>query len=481
MTAALKPDAPASAWLDRLAAVVGPAHAIRDQAAMAPYLVEPRDRFHGAAALIVRPGSTSEVSRLLAIANEGRIGIVAQSGNTGLVGGQTPSPAGDEVVVSLGRLDRIRDLDALDGTITVEAGLTLKAVQEAASAAGKLFPLSLAAEGSARIGGNLATNAGGIGVIAYGSARELCLGLEVVLADGRIWDGLRRLRKDNTGYDLRDLFIGSEGTLGIITAAVLKLFPAPRSRATAWIGVASPQHGLDLLALARERAPGRVTAIELVPRIGLEFTLRHAATRDPLAAPFAWYVLLELSSAAEEEILTAGLEALLAEGLEGGILADAAIARSGAQAAELWRIREALSEVQRHEGGSIKHDVSVPVSRIPAFIDQANAAVARLIPGARPVPFGHIGDGNIHYNVSQPPGADKAAFLARWEEIAAAVHEVVSRLGGSISAEHGIGQLKRHLMGAIKSPVELDLMRDLKRLLDPNGILNPGKLLPEET
>jgi FAD/FMN-containing dehydrogenase len=421
------------------------------------------------------------VSRLLAIANEGRIGIVAQSGNTGLVGGQTPSPAGDEVVVSLDRLDRIRDFDAVDDTITVEAGLTLKAVQEAASAAGKLFPLSLAAEGSCRIGGNLATNAGGIGVIAYGSARELCLGLEVVLADGRIWDGLRRLRKDNTGYDLRDLFIGSEGTLGIITAAVLKLVPAPRSRATAWIGVASPQHGLDLLALARERAPGRVTAIELVPRIGLEFTLRHAATRDPLAAPFAWYVLLELSSAAEEEILTAGLEALLAEGLERGILADAAIARSGAQAEELWRIREALSEVQRREGGSIKHDVSVPVSRIPAFIDQAGAAVARLIPGARPVPFGHIGDGNIHYNVSQPPGADKAAFLALWEDIAAAVHEVVARLEGSISAEHGIGRLKRHLMPAIKSPVELGLMRDLKRLLDPNGILNPGKLLPEET
>jgi FAD/FMN-containing dehydrogenase len=359
--------------------------------------------------------------------------------------------------------------------------LTLKAVQEAASAAGKLFPLSLAAEGSCRIGGNLATNAGGIGVIAYGSARELCLGLEVVLADGRIWDGLRRLRKDNTGYDLRDLFIGSEGTLGIITAAVLKLFPAPRSSATAWVGVASPQAGLDLLALARERAPGSVTAIELVPRIGVEFAMRHAATRDPLAAPSAWYVLLELSSQVEEEILISGIEALLAEGLERGILADAVIARSGAQADELWRIREALSEVQKHEGGSIKHDVSVPVSRIPAFIDQASAAVARLIPGARPVPFGHIGDGNIHYNVSQPPGADKAAFLALWEDIAAAVHEGVSRLEGSISAEHGIGQLKRHLMGAIKSPVELDLMRDLKRLLDPNGILNPGKLLPEVT
>jgi FAD/FMN-containing dehydrogenase len=481
MPTLVRPATPAPQWLDRLAAVVGPAYAIRDAAAMAPWLVEPRDRFHGAAALVLRPGSTDEVSRLLAIANEGRIGIVAQSGNTGLVGGQTPSPAGDEVVLSLDRLDRIRDLDAVDDTITVEAGVTLKAVQEAAAAAGRLFPLSLAAEGSCRIGGNLATNAGGIGVIAYGSARNLCLGLEVVLADGRIWDGLRRLRKDNTGYDLRDLFIGSEGTLGIITAAVLKLYPQPRARATAWIGVAGPQAGLQLLALARERAPGQVTAIELVPRIGLEFTLRHAATRDPLDAPFAWYVLLELSGMADETVLGDGLEAVLAEGLERGLLGDAVVAKSAAQAAELWRIREALSEVQKHEGGSIKHDVSVPVSRIPDFIDQASAAVSRLIPGARMVPFGHIGDGNIHFNVSQPERADKAQFLARWEELAAAVHEVVQSLGGSISAEHGIGQLKRHLMAGIKSPVELALMRGVKRLLDPNGILNPGKLLPEET
>jgi FAD/FMN-containing dehydrogenase len=471
---------PTPELLDRLVAVVGPAHAIRESAMMAPYLVEPRDMFKGRAALVVRPGSTQEVSRLLAIANEGRIGIVAQSGNTGLVGGQTPSPAGDQVVLSLDRLDRVRDLDAIDNSITVEAGMTLKAVQEAAAAAGRLFPLSLAAEGSCRIGGNLATNAGGIGVIAYGSARELCLGLEVVLADGRIWEGLRRLRKDNTGYDLKDLFIGSEGTLGIITAAVLKLFAEPRSRATAWVAVASPQHGLDLLALARERAPGQVTAIELVPRIGVEFTMRHAATRDPLGAPSPWYVLLELSSAAEEVTLAEGLEAMLAEGLERAILADAVLARSGAQAGELWRIREALSEVQRHEGGSIKHDVSVPVSRIPAFIDQASKAALRIVPGARTVPFGHIGDGNIHFNVSQPIGADKAAFLAHWDEVTNAVHDVVTTLGGSISAEHGIGQLKRHLMAAIKSPVELALMRDVKRLLDPNDILNPGKVLPEE-
>jgi len=481
MPAAVKPASPASDWLDRLAAVVGPANAIRDREAMAPWLVEPRDRFEGAAALILRPGSTEEVSRLLAIADAGRIAIVAQSGNTGLVGGQTPSAAGDEVVLSLDRLDRVRDLDAVDDTITVEAGMTLKSVQEAAAAAGKLFPLSLASEGSCRIGGNLATNAGGIGVIAYGSARSLCLGLEVVLADGRVWDGLRGLRKDNTGYDLKNLFIGSEGTLGIITAAVLKLYPAPRARATAWAGIASPRQALDLLALLRERAPGQVTAIEIVPRIGLEFTLRHAATRDPLAQPFAWYVLLELSGATDEAGLNSGLESVLGEALEQGILGDAVLATSGAQAAALWRIRETLSEVQKHEGGSIKHDVSVPVSCIPAFIEQASAAVARLVPGARLVPFGHIGDGNIHFNVSQPAGADKREFLARWEEVAAAVHGVVLGLGGSISAEHGIGRLKRHLMPAIKSPVELGLMRDVKRLLDPNGILNPGKLLPEET
>ena len=480
MPAAAKPT-PASDWLDRLAAVVGPAYAIRDREAMAPWLVEPRGRFEGAAALVLRPGSTEQVSQILAIANAGRIAIVARSGNTGLVGGQTPSPAGDEVVLSLDRLDRVRDLDAVDGTITVEAGMTLKSVQEAAAAAGKLFPLSLASEGSACIGGNLATNAGGIGVIAFGSARQLCLGLEVVLADGRVWDGLRRLQKDNTGYDLKHLFIGSEGTLGIITAAVLKLHAAPRARATAWAGIAGPRHALDLLALLRTRAPGQVTAIELVPRIGLEFTMRHAATRDPLAQPFPWYVLLELSGMAEEAALISGLEAVLGEALEQGMLGDAVLAASGAQAAALWRIRESLSEVQKHEGGSIKHDVSVPVSSIPEFIDRASAAVAGLVPGARLVPFGHIGDGNIHFNVSQPVGADKPAFLARWEEVAAAVHGVVLGLGGSISAEHGIGRLKRHLMAAVRSPVELGMMRDVKRLLDPNGILNPGKLLPEET
>jgi FAD/FMN-containing dehydrogenase len=340
--------------------------------------------------------------------------------------------------------------------------------------------LSLAAEGSCRIGGNLATNAGGIGVIAYGSARDLCLGLEVVLADGRVWDGLRRLRKDNTGYDLKDLFIGSEGTLGIITAAVLKLFPAPRARATAWVGVASPKPASTCWRWRATRAragDGHRARAAHRPRV-------HDAprrTRDPLAQPFDWYVLLELSGTADESVLSEGLEAMLAEALERGILGDAVVAKSAAQAADLWRIRETLSEVQRHEGGSIKHDVSVPVSRIPEFHRAGERGRRPAVPGARPGALRPHRRRQHPFQRQPAAGADKAAFLARWEEVAAAVHDVVLRLGGSISAEHGIGQLKRDLMETIKSPVELDLMRGVKRLLDPNGILNPGKLLPEET
>ncbi len=467
-------NAPPPELVARFAALVGERHAILDEAGMATYLTEPREKYRGRAAAVLRPASVAEVQAILALANETLTGIVPQSGNTGLVGGQIPSPRGDEIVVSLDRLTSIRNIDATDNTVTVEAGVTLQALHEAVRAAGRYFPLSLASEGSCRIGGNLATNAGGVGVIAYGNTRELCLGLEVVLADGRLWSGLRRLRKDNTGYDLKDLFIGAEGTLGIITAAVMKLFPIPREVTTAWIGLARPRDALALLSLAREASGERVTAMELVPRIGVEFTQRHAGTRDPLASEHAWYVLLELAGS------TALMEQVLARGLEDGLIEDAAIALSSAQAGDFWRLREALSEVQKLEGGSIKHDVSVPVSLTAELIERASAKVAAMIPGVRVVAFGHVGDGNIHFNLSQPVDADKEGFLARWDEVNAAVHAIVTDLGGSISAEHGIGVMKRDLMPTVKSPLELEMMRGLKRLFDPNGILNPGKLLPPE-
>ena len=463
----------------RFAAVVGERYALSADADMQKYLIERRDKYFGKAALVLRPGSTAEVSQILAIANETRTGIVPQCGNTGLVGGQIPDGSGREVVLSLERMNRVRDVDARENSITVDAGATLQAVHEAAEAVDRQFPLYLASQGSCMIGGNLASNAGGIGVVAYGNARELCLGLEVVLADGRVWDGLRRLRKDNTGYDLKDVFIGSEGTLGVITAAVLKLFPRPGEVTLAFAAVNSPDDGLRLLELARQMTSGQVTACELVPRIGVEYTVKHAGARDPLAEPAPWYVMLELSSTARAGQLAGEMEAVLAAAFERGVVCDATIAASQAQMDALWHMREALSDVQKLEGGSIKHDVAVPVARTPRFIDEATAVVARLVPGARPVPFGHLGDGNIHFNISQPVEADKAAFLARWEEVSAAVHEVVLRLGGTISAEHGIGQMKRDLMPGIKPAVELDMMRRVKQAFDPRGILNPGKLLPE--
>ena len=470
---------PTAATLDRLAAVVGPQNAIAEPQAMAAYLHELRERWIGRSALVLRPGSVEEVERILAIAGETGTAIVPQGGNTGLVGAQIPFETGNEVVLSLTRLNRIRNVDPVDNSITVEAGATLKAVQDAAEAVDRFFPLTLGSEGSCTIGGNLATNAGGVGVLAYGNARALVLGLEVVLADGSRLGGLKRLRKDNTGYDLRNIFIGSEGTLGVITAAVLCLFPHPRDRVTAFAGVPDPQAALDLLNLARARSGNRVTAMEILPRIGLEFTMRHAGVRDPFVSSCPWYVLLELAGGDAVGSLSPIAEEIFAEALEKALVTDAVVARSGAQASELWSIREQLPLVQKFEGGSIKHDVSVPVSRVPEFLGRATQAVLKAMPEARPVPFGHMGDGNIHFNVTQPVGADKAQFLGRTEEIGAAVYDVVMELDGSISAEHGIGRLKRDLMPAIKSPVELSLMRGLKSLLDPKGILNPGKVLPD--
>jgi D-lactate dehydrogenase (cytochrome) len=461
--------------LARFAAIVGEKYAITDAQAQQPYLVEMRNMFTGRTPVVLRPGSVAEVSDILKLANATKTPIVPQGGNTGLVGGQIPQH--DEVVLSLNRLDRIREVDPTSNTITCEAGVTLQRARESAAAVDRLYPQLLPSEGTCTIGGNLSTNAGGTAALAYGIARSHALGLEVVLADGRVLDNLNKLKKDNTGYDLKNLFIGAEGTLGIITAAVLRLIPRPRSVETAFVGVPSPQAALELLGIATEQTAGGVTSFELMTRLGIDIVLRHAAgCRDPLATPHPWYVLIELSSQARSG-LRAVLEDVLAQGLERGLVSDATIADSLEQAKAFWRIRELFGEVQRHEGGSIKHDVSVPVAAVPAFLKETDAAVAALIPGARPLPFGHLGDGNIHYNVTQPLGADKADYLKRWDDVNAVVFAVVKKYGGSISAEHGIGVVKRDILPSVKDPVALDLMRTLKRTLDPNGILNPGKVL----
>ena len=463
------------ALLSHFAAIVGDKYAITDPSAQAPYLVELRDLFRGHSPMVLRPGSVAEVSAVLKLANETGTAIVPQGGNTGLVGGQIPHH--NEIVLSLNRLDRIREVDPTSYTITCEAGVTLRRAREAAAAVDRLYPQLLPSEGTCTIGGNLSTNAGGTAAIAHGIARAHALGLEVVLADGRVLNNLNKLKKDNTGYDLKNLFIGAEGTLGVITAAVLRLVPRPRSVETAFAGVASAEAALELLVIAQERTGGDVTSFEIMTREGIELVLRYGqGCRDPLASPHAWYVLMELSSQ-QREGLREALEAVLAEGLERGLIHDATIAESLEQARAFWRVREMFGEVQRFAGGSIKHDISVPVAAVPAFIRDADAAVTALVPGARPLPFGHLGDGNVHYNVNQPVGADKEQFLKRWDEVNATVFAVVKKYGGSISAEHGVGVMKRDLLPTVKDPVALDLMRSLKHLLDPKGILNPGKVL----
>ncbi|ODA67308.1 putative FAD-linked oxidoreductase [Methyloligella halotolerans] len=470
--------APSPDILQQFVAIVGEAHAISDAGAMAPYLHEWRDRYHGKAALVLMPGSVDEVSQILALANQTGTAIVPQGGNTGLVGGQIPSEAGDEILLNLSRLNRIREIDLAGNCMTVEAGLVLAQAQDVALNAHRLFPLRIASEGSCQIGGVLSTNAGGTAVLAYGNARDLVLGLEVVLADGRVWDGLKPLRKDNSGYDLKHLFMGAEGTLGVITAAVIRLFPIPAETATAMVGFRSLQDAAAFFDRAYQFGATELTAFEIIPRIGIEFVTRHfEGTKDPLQKSHAWYALVEFSSANADAGLASGVEALLAEALEAGEIADGTIAHSLDQAGALWRLREDMSEAQKYEGGSIKHDVSVPVADIPEFITRADQLIQLMVPGARPVPFGHYGDGNIHYNISQPPGQDKAIFLSHWEAVNAAVHEIVLDLGGSISAEHGVGQAKRDMLPHAKSEVELELMRSIKRTLDPKGILNPGKVV----
>lgn len=463
---------------NRFIALVGQTHALVDTDDIAPHLTEWRGRWTGKTAAVLKPGTTEEVAAICKLATQTGTPIVPQGGNTGLVGGQIPDGSGGAIIVSLSRMNRIRDIDLEANTITVEAGTVLQTIQESAADHDRLFPLSLAAQGSAQIGGNLSTNAGGTGALAYGVARDLCLGLEVVLPTGAVLCDLNKLKKDNTGYNLRNLFIGAEGTLGIITAAVLKLYPAPKGRATAWLAVQTPQAPLDLFQRAQNVAGPALTTFELMARMLVDFTVRHMpGNRDPLADAYPWYVLVEISSNQSEADARALLDRIVEDGFEKGLVVDGVIAESGAQREAFWHLRETMSESQIPEGGSIKHDISVPVGAIPAFLDQAAEAVLEIVPDARLCPFGHLGDGNLHYNISQPIGWEKQAFLDLTDPVTSAVHGIVRGLGGSISAEHGIGQMKRNELAQTKDKVALDLMGQIKTTLDPAGIMNPGKVL----
>lgn len=466
------------ALIERFSAIVGENNALTATDDIAPYLIEQRDLYNGRTPLVLRPASTQEVGQILKLAHETNTPVVPQGGNTGLVGAQTPDETGTAIVLALGRMNKIRSLDPIGNLVTVEAGVILKNLQDEVEKADRLFPLSLGAEGSCQIGGNLGANAGGTAVLAYGNMRELCLGVEVVLPNGEILNDLRYVKKDNTGYDLKDLFIGSEGTLGIITAAVLKIFPQPKGKGVSYAGLRSLDDVLRLFQLATEHAGPSLTGFELMPRMGVEFTIRHVdGVRDPLETPHDWYALIDISSSRSEEDARTTLETILGEAFEADILQDAAIAESVAQAHSFWKMREEMSWAQKPEGGSIKHDISVPVASIPAFIKEADAAVLEMVPGARIVCFGHIGDGNLHYNISQPIDADKEEFLSHWGEMNHRIHTIVASYGGSISAEHGIGQLKRDELEYFKDAQALDLMRRIKQAIDPKGIMNPGKVL----
>ncbi|MDX9706310.1 MAG: FAD-binding oxidoreductase [Azospira sp.] len=461
--------------IDTLRRLVGADFCLTEPFEIAPHATDWRGRYSGQPLCVVRPANTEEVAAVVRACAAASVAIVPQGGNTGLCGGATPTNG--EVVVSLARLNRIRAIDTDNNTLVAEAGCTLAAVQAAAEAAGRLFPLSLAAEGTATLGGNLATNAGGVQVLRYGNARELCLGLEVVLPEGRVWNGLRGLRKDNTGYDLKHLFIGAEGTLGLITAAVLKLFSRPRAVATAWASVPTPAAAVALLTRLRQKIGGRVTAFELVGRPALDLVLKHIPdSRDPLPDASPWQVLIELSDTMESD-LDEALADVLAAAVAVGEARDAAIAANEAQARALWALRENISEAQKIEGISIKHDIALPVSRVAEFIERCDAALAAAFPGLRIVCFGHLGDGNLHYNQSKPSAQDNADFIAQTGSVNRIVHDLVHELGGTISAEHGIGQLKRAELPRYKSDVEMDLMRAVKRAIDPRGLMNPGKVL----
>jgi FAD/FMN-containing dehydrogenase len=464
---------------EKIAQIVGPAGIVADPADRLPYLTEWRNgRIGGSAGLIVRPATTAEVAAVVGVCAAHAIAIVPQGGNTGLVGGGMPDGTGTQVLLNLSRMTRIRDLDTLDDSVVVEAGCVLKTVQDAAAAADRLFALSLGSEGSAQIGGLIATNAGGTMTVRYGNMREQVLGLEVVLPDGRIWNGLRRLRKDNTGYDLRQMFIGAEGTLGIITAAALRLMPRLARVETALCAVRDPEAAVALLARLRGAAGEAILAFELIARTAMTFALDHVpGTADPLDAPAPWYVLVELAGPASRTDLAQTLEGVLADALTAGEVNDGAMATSEARRAAFWQVRERITEGRRIAGFGLNHDVSVPTSRIPAFVRRCDAALDALVPGIRIANFGHLADGNLHYNLNPPVGADGAAFLARKGELTGLVHDMVLDYGGSISAEHGIGTLKRDELARLKDPLSLDLMRRLKDAVDPQGIMNPGKVI----
>ena len=467
-----------ASFLEGCRGAVGTAHVLTEAVDMAAYLTDWRGRFTGAALAVVRPASTAQVAAVVRLCHQHRVPVVPQGGNTGLVLGSIPDRSGAAIVLSLTRMNRVRDIDTVNNTMTLEAGCILQHMQQAARDAGRLFPLSLAAEGSCTIGGNLSTNAGGTAVLRYGTTRELCLGLEVVTADGEIWHGLRGLRKDNTGYDLRDLYIGAEGTLGIITAAVMKLFAQPAAELTALVALQTPQQALQLLTLAQSRCGAALTGFELMSAYSLALVVQHFPTlRLPLAATAPQYVLLHLSDSESQAHANALLESLIGDALERGLVDDAVLASSVAQSRAIWALREHIPLAQAAEGKNIKHDVSIPISAIGDFMLTTDALLQAQFPGCRMVSFGHLGDGNLHYNVSAPADVADAVFMDQQEAVSRTVHDSVHRFGGSISAEHGIGAMKREEILRYKSPVEMALMRSIKRALDPLNLMNPGKVV----
>ena len=464
--------------LNRLRAIAGADGYLDAPSDIEPYLLDHRKIYRGATSLVLRPSTTEQVANIVAFCHANDIAVVPVGGNTGYCGGATPNTDGSQVVISMARMRRIRAMDPLNYTMTVEAGCVLADLQKAADDADRFFPLSLGSEGSCQIGGNLSTNAGGTAVVRYGMARSLVLGLEVVLSDGRVLDGLRGLRKDNTGYDLRDMFIGAEGTLGIITAATLKLFPRPRSVVTLLIALPSLSAAIELLPQLREASGDNIVTYEVMPRIVIDFELEHVqGCFDPFERPHAWYVLVEAHSARQDDDLSDAMQAAVSNALDAQLIDDALVAQSEAQRAAFWRLRERVPDGERQAGASIKHDVSVAMTDIPALVSEGSAAMLKLVPNARVVAFGHLGDGNLHFNLSQPSDMNRETFTGFTSQVNRAVHDVVTKYRGSIAAEHGIGQLRRAELAHYKSDVELNVMRAIKQALDPKGIMNPGKVL----